>query len=85
MTELEDEVSRTLRKLNDCRNNYSPTEFFDDVMACAAGALIHQQEMLRKQDAAIRQLREALEHQVLWAYPDHDKARAALAATENIT
>lgn len=86
--QLESEVLEQCR-LNDCRNNYSPTEFFDDVMACAAGALIHQQEMLRAQHEAIRQLREALtvlvENGGIGPEQMFDDARAALATTENIT
>jgi acyl-CoA reductase-like NAD-dependent aldehyde dehydrogenase len=40
--------------------------------------------MLRKQDAAIRQLREALDGVLYWdnGKPEWDEARAALAATE---
>lgn len=58
--DIEGEVSRALRQLDDCRNNYSPTEFFDDLMARAAGALIHQQELLRRQHADINELHHAI-------------------------
>ena len=92
MTDLEFEVDRALLQLSNYRNNFSPTDFCDDVMSCAKGALIHQQEMLRKQDAAIKQLRDALT-QVVDASERGMAAvstfilidaKEALATTENI-
>jgi hypothetical protein len=87
MTDLEFEVDKALLQLANYRNNFSPTDFCDDVMSCAEGALIHQQEMLRAQHEAIKTLREALEVIQMHVLPDSridSYAKAALAATKTL-
>lgn len=84
MNDLEDEVQRTIRKVENYRENHAPTDYCDDVLACAGGTLLHQQAMLRKQDDAIKTLREAL-GEIEWSNDSKwqaDRANAALAATE---
>ena len=88
MTDLEFEVQKALKQLDNYRTNHAPTDLCDDYMACAAGALIHQQKMLRAQHEAIKKMRAALQliraSEVTACSHEYNKgiANAALTATE---